>query len=92
MGKTPSEERKQQLDKLAELLADIPDYCTVFISAAKLDKRTKLYKFLKSHALLCECEELKPYNAQPWLEKLAENMVPILLMMLKCGYWNIWHL
>ena len=71
LGKTPSEERKQQLDKLAELLADIPDYCTVFISAAKLDKRTKLYKFFKSHALLCECEELKPYNAQPWLEKLA---------------------
>ena len=50
-AKAESEARKQQLDKLADILSDIPDYCTVLVSASKLDKRTKLFKALKKQAL-----------------------------------------
>lgn len=72
-GKQDSDSRKQQLDRLAELLSDIPEYCTVLICASKLDKRTKLFKLLKKQALLCECASLRPYDLAPWLERQAEQ-------------------
>ena len=61
-AKAESEARKQQLDKLADILSDIPDYCTVLVSASKLDKRTKLFKALKKTALMCECASIKLNN------------------------------
>ena len=60
------------LDKLTALVNDVPDYCTLLISAPKLDKRTKFYKALKKAALLCECASIRPYELQPWLDAQAE--------------------
>ena len=68
-----SESDKQALEKLAELLKDVPDYCTILLAATKLDKRTKLYKQLKQTALLCECSSLRPYELAPWLDEQAEH-------------------
>lgn len=72
-GKQDSDSKKQQLDKLADILSDVPEYCTVLICASKLDKRTKLFKLLKKQALLCECASLRPYDLAPWLERQAEQ-------------------
>lgn len=68
-----SESDKQKLDELASVLSDVPDYCTVFLIAAKLDKRTKFYKQLKKDALICECSSLRPYELAPWLDEQAER-------------------
>ena len=70
-AKAESEARKQQLDKLADILSDIPDYCTVLVSASKLDKRTKLFKALKKSALMCECASIKLNNLSQWLDGQA---------------------
>lgn len=70
-AKAESEARKQQLDKLADVLADIPDYCTVLVTASKLDKRTKLFKALKKQALLCECVSIKLNDLSQWLNGQA---------------------
>ena len=70
-AKAESEARKQQLDKLADILSDIPDYCTVLVSASKLDKRTKLFKALKKIALMCECASIKLNNLSQWLDGQA---------------------
>ena len=70
-AKAESEVRKQQLDKLADILSDIPDYCTVLVSASKLDKRTKLFKALKKTALMCECASIKLNNLSQWLDGQA---------------------
>lgn len=70
-AKAESEARKQQLDKLADILSDIPDYCTVLVSASKLDKRTKLFKALKKTALMCECGSIKLNNLSQWLDGQA---------------------
>ena len=70
-AKAESEARKQQLDKLADILSDIPNYCTVLVSASKLDKRTKLFKALKKTALMCECASIKLNNLSQWLDGQA---------------------
>lgn len=72
-AKAESDGRKQQLDKLGEILGDIPDYCTVLVSASKLDKRTKLFKELKKQGLLCECVSIKLNNLSPWLDEQARR-------------------
>lgn len=66
-----SESKKHQLDRIATLLADIPEYCTVVIGAAKLDKRTKLFKMLKKTSLMCECESITVRNIDRWLVQQA---------------------
>lgn len=69
-----SEDAKQSvIDKLTALVSDVPDYCTLIIMAAKLDKRTKFFKALKKIALLCECTSMRPYELQPWLDAQAER-------------------
>ena len=70
-AKAESDNRKQQLDKLADILSDLPDYCTVLVNASKLDKRTKLFKALKKQGLMCECNSIKLNNLSPWLEEQA---------------------
>lgn len=72
-GRQDSDSKKQQLDKLAELLADIPEYCTVFLNAVKLDKRLKLYKLLNKEGVVCECKSVRPYELTPWLDQQAEQ-------------------
>ena len=61
----------KKLEQLALLLQDIPEYCTVVISAKKLDKRTKFYKQLKQKALICSCDKLKEYDLPRWLNTEA---------------------
>lgn len=68
------EDAKQTvLEKLTAIVSDVPDYCTLLITASKLDKRTKFFKALKKAALLCECTSLRPYELQPWLDAQAER-------------------
>lgn len=68
-----SESKKKQLDRLAAILGDIPDYCTVLLTSGKIDKRTRFYKELKSRGGVCECEGIKPYSLGPWLHACAEE-------------------
>ena len=74
--KQDNDSKKQQLAKLVEILADVPDYCAVVISVAKLDKRSRLYTSLKKQAdaLVCECKSVKPYNLAPWLDAQAKDL------------------
>jgi DNA polymerase-3 subunit delta len=69
-GKT-SKTGEARLKKLLELLSDIPDYCTVILQADKLDGRQKLSKTLQKEYCLVECEPLKPYRLEPWLNEQA---------------------
>lgn len=71
-GKSESDNKGKNLEKLLQLLEDIPDYCTVFINVNKFDKRTKLFKHLKQNGLICECLPLRPYNLAPWLATQAQ--------------------
>ena len=72
-SKQESDSKKAQLDKLADILSDIPEYCTVLVSVAKPDKRTKFFKVLKKQGLLCECASIKLNNLAPWLDVQAKK-------------------
>ena len=71
--KADNDSKKKQLDKLAALLDDVPEYCTVVVSVSKLDKRTKLYKAIKKAGLVCECQSIRPYELGAWLDAQAES-------------------
>ena len=73
-SKQESESNKEQLEKLGKLLEDIPEYCTIVISAIKLDKRKRFYKQLQKQALLCECKAVRTYQLGPWLEAKAKEL------------------
>lgn len=77
-NKQDSESGKLQQEKLSKLLEDIPDYCTVVVSAVKLDKRKKLFKQLQKLGISCECKPLKTYNMAPWLEAKAKELGGVL--------------
>lgn len=72
-GKQDSDAKKQQMKKLLAILSDIPEYCTVILSATELKKSTKLYKDLAAKAVVCECESLKPKDLVPWLREQAQE-------------------
>ncbi|MDO4178704.1 MAG: DNA polymerase III subunit delta [Phascolarctobacterium sp.] len=69
-----SEAKKKQLDELAKILSDVPDYCTILILAQSMDKRMKLFKSLKEHALITNCESIKVRDIAPWLNAKAEEL------------------
>ena len=73
-GKQDSDAKKQQLLKLLTILSDVPEYCTVVLSATELKKSTKLYKDLANKAVVCECESLKPRDLAPWLKEQAQEL------------------
>ena len=73
-GKQDSEAKKERLEKLLKILQDVPEYCTVFISTAKLDKRSRFYKQLKEKGAVCECSSFKAYSASPWLQQQAAEL------------------
>lgn len=72
-GKQDSDAKKQQMKKLLAILSDIPEYCTVILSATELKKSTKLYKDLATKAVVCECESVKPKDLVPWLKEQAQT-------------------
>lgn len=74
LGKAESENIKKQQERLGKILNDIPEYCTVFISAVKLDGRTKFAKDLIKQAAACSCEPIKVYNLGYWLNDKAEEL------------------
>ncbi|MCQ2372614.1 MAG: DNA polymerase III subunit delta [Phascolarctobacterium sp.] len=74
LGKAESENVKKQQERLGKILSDIPEYCTVFISAVKLDGRTKFAKDLIKQAAACSCEPIKVYNLGDWLNEKAEEL------------------
>lgn len=65
--------KSKQSEILQRLLADIPEYCTIFITTKKLDKRTKLFKTLKYAGVVCECKSIRTYQLGPWLDAQAEQ-------------------
>lgn len=69
-----SEAATKRLEKLTKILADIPDYCTVVLSLAKLDKRLKFYKNIKDKGAICACEPVKPGDLAPWLKERAAEL------------------
>lgn len=69
-----SETKKKQLDDLAKILSDVPDYCTILVVAQNMDKRTKLFKTLKENALIANCESIKVRDIAPWLNAKAEEL------------------
>lgn len=73
-GRQESEAKKERLNKLAEILADVPEYCTVLVCASKLDKRSRFYKEMKKNGAVCECMSFKPYAAAHWLQQQAASL------------------
>lgn len=73
-GKQDSDAKKKQMLKLLKILSDIPEYCTVILSATELKKSTKLYKDLATKAVVCECESIKAKDLAPWLKEQAEAL------------------
>lgn len=73
-GKQDSEAKKERLEKLLEILQDVPEYCTILINAVKLDKRSRFYKQLKEKGAVCECSSFKPYAAASWLQQQAAEL------------------
>ncbi|MGE4588227.1 MAG: DNA polymerase III subunit delta [Acidaminococcaceae bacterium] len=68
-----SEMRKEQQAQLAELLSNIPDFCQIVCTVAKLDKRSKFYKTLLPITAIVESKTIKSYNLRPWLDEQALN-------------------
>lgn len=64
---------KKQKENLEAILANIPEFCHVFISVSKIDKRGRLYKMLAAEGAACECKLLKPYQLKPWLDAEAKK-------------------
>ena len=64
---------KKQKENLEAILANIPEFCHVFISVSKIDKRGRLYKMLAAEGAACECKPLKPYQLKPWLDAEAKK-------------------
>lgn len=73
-GKQDGDAKKQQMKKLLAILSDVPEYCTVILSATELKKSTKLYKDLAIKAAVCECESMKPKDLVPWLKEQAQEL------------------
>ncbi len=73
-GKQDSNAKKQQMEKLLTILSDVPEYCTVVLSATELKKTTRLYKNLEKLAVVCECESLKVKDLVPWLKEQAQDL------------------
>lgn len=71
-GKIFAAEKKQK-ENLESILLNIPDFCHVFISVAKIDKRGRIYKKLASEGAAAECKPLRPYQLKPWLDAEAKK-------------------
>lgn len=74
LGKAEGEGAKKQQERLKKILSDIPEYCTVFVSATKLDGRTSFAKELIKNSAACNCEPIKIYNLGDWLDRKAESL------------------
>ncbi len=64
---------KKQKEQLEAVLLNIPEFCHVFISVSKIDKRGRIYKTLAAAGAACECKPLKPYQLKPWLDAEAKK-------------------
>lgn len=69
-----SEAKKKQIEELARIMSDVPDYCTILIVAESMDKRMKLYKTLKDIALIAPCDSIKVRDIAPWLNAQAQSL------------------
>lgn len=65
---------KSILEPLTEALAHAADDTTVVIADAALDKRTKLYKFLKAHSGFKEFMQLSDGQLASWLQGEATRL------------------
>lgn len=65
---------KTVLEALPDALAKAAEETTVVISESNLDKRTKLYKFLKSKSQFKEFSNLSDGQLCTWLAKQAEQL------------------
>jgi DNA polymerase III subunit delta len=65
---------KPILEPLAETLAHAADETTVVVADAALDKRTKLYKFLKAHSSFKEFSQLNDAQLALWLQGEATRL------------------
>jgi len=59
---------KPMLEPLVQALASVPDDTTLVIADAALDKRTKLYKFLKTNSTFKEFAALSDQQLAAWLQ------------------------
>lgn len=66
-----SDAMAKRLEKVTEILDNVPEYCTVILALSKLDKRIKFYKKIKELGAICICDGVKPENLAPWLKEQA---------------------
>lgn len=59
---------KPMLEPLTEALPKVSEDTTVVIADSALDKRTKLYKFLKAHSTFKEFTQLSDQQLSTWLQ------------------------
>ena len=66
-----AENKKNDIKKFADILADIPEYTSVLCLCGKLDKRLVFYKTVSKFAAVVECSSIKSYSLKPWLDEQA---------------------
>jgi DNA polymerase III subunit delta len=64
---------KEFVEKIAQLLSDVPETTDVIIVEPKVDKRSSYYKFLKSNTAFQEFNELDQYTLATWLVATAQE-------------------
>lgn len=64
---------KKQKENLEAILLNVPEFCRVFISVSKIDKRGRIFKKLAAEGAAAECKPLKPYQLKPWLDAEAKK-------------------
>ena len=64
---------KKQKENLEAILLNVPEFCRVFISVSKIDKRGRIFKKLAADGAAAECKPLKPYQLKPWLDAEAKK-------------------
>lgn len=67
---------EHNLESLQQYIEQPVDYSTLVLIAPyeKLDERKKLIKLLKKQATMVDCEEIKAWNVDRWIDHMAKTL------------------
>lgn len=69
---------KKSVERLAEFVEHLPDFCTLVFTAVKPDARTALFKRIKKHGQIREFPAMKPVEFKRWLkEEVGQREIKI---------------
>ena len=64
---------KEQSEKLADFIKDIPETTILVFIEEKVDKRSKLYKSIVNNGYCVECKSLKEKEMIEWIKKIISK-------------------